>query len=285
MDPWSFSFTLGSRLEIRETYFDSTVTRAKVIWSSFSDSFYDDNAALEYDPISGTLKLVSKKDENRSLTFSEVSLINPASPDTIISFTGQGTHYRMKKTGWRLIDHFVSFRYINTPDSLIADTNKQKLACHIIAVDLIRRIQLRIIATGFELSPSGIYAPAPQSDTSFVADTLFSVYPYPDSVFFQAVLPGQKNGTLVKYQLGYTNGTTGGVHLMPEKIYRTYPVPGKFTPSLRCPDVSDLLRLVYLILGAFPPTPADCLGLDMDSSGELDMMDLEELLQVWKGNL
>jgi len=61
------------------------------------------------------------------------------------------------------------------------------------------------------------------------------------------------------------------------------PRPGKSSLSSRPVSVTDLLRLLYLVLESIStPTLLDTMGLDMDRNNEFDTEDLVILLDLWK---
>ncbi len=49
-------------------------------------------------------------------------------------------------------------------------------------------------------------------------------------------------------------------------------------------DVSDLMKLVFIMVGRSQPRLIDSLGLDLDGNGGFDTEDLNALLALWRGN-
>ncbi len=182
-----------------------------------------------------------------------------------------------------ILDGLVIIHFKSIPDSIVPDsTNPQKIIVDMMDPELVKAVKLRITTATFTLREEGGLVLSAFRDTVIVDSVLLEV-PI-DSARFEGTIPAKPLGTLVKYEIlmidAQYNATVSDTH-----SYLVGPRRGKYNLSPEPTNVADLLRCVWLVLGAAEPTVVDYLGLDLDSSGYFDTRDLQELLDLWKNSV
>ncbi len=178
--------------------------------------------------------------------------------------------------------HFKSI-----PDSIVADsTNPITIITDVSDTELIKAIKLQVVTNKFVIQEGVGLAQNTTADT-MIADSIVAGYDdyiwAIDSVHFIGTIQAQPVGTLVRYGIlvidAQDDTTVSDTH-----SYLVSPRRGKYNLSPEPTNVADLLRCVWLVLGAAEATVMDYLGLDLDSSGYFDTSDLEELFAIWRNS-
>ncbi|MBN2289222.1 MAG: T9SS type A sorting domain-containing protein [Candidatus Glassbacteria bacterium] len=184
----------------------------------------------------------------------------------------------------------VNFK--SPPAALVQDTLVGvTITADVSDAEYVKIVYLRAITTALELQEDGTYAAAATSDTA-VVDTLEVSTATEDSVRFTGLIPAQKLGTTVVYDIDVidvgldttmtwtdTTDDMGGT-------YTVSPKAGKQDLTADAVKVGDLIRTVYLFLKDPPAITyrlIDYLGLDRDANWVFEPADITAVLALWRG--
>ncbi|MEA1996251.1 MAG: FG-GAP-like repeat-containing protein, partial [Gemmatimonadota bacterium] len=209
--------------------------------------------------------------------------------DMPILSAGSNNIWRIVATNSRSsMDSTLGFRYyvredilppeisfITSPESVLPDTSE--------AFGFVIRItdQAGVSKAGFYLQ--GLARDGNRLD-SIALDTTFTGGPC--EVEWSVSAGPYSLGTAFSYNAS-AGDISGHADTLPAVDVLVSPLKGKASLSTEPTNVTDLLRLVHIILGSAgeeePPSLIDTLGLNLDLNGTFDTEDLEALLDLWEG--
>ena len=182
----------------------------------------------------------------------------------------------------------ITFKTV--PDSLIQDTtNAQWVTITVRDPENVKYVQLMSIVTMLEQQEDGTFALAATSDTTAEDDSTYATLA--DSVNFMGMIGAKSLADFVTYEFKVVdNGNDTTMNTMDavtgnDGDYLITPKRGKQDLTQNATNVADLMRTVYLVLGAqgIVQRTIDFLGLDLDGSGAFGGADLDSVLAKWRG--
>ena len=176
-----------------------------------------------------------------------------------------------------------AFTFVTKPTALVQDTTNAKSVV-VDAIDLngVKKAVLIAVIDTLKLNSSNI--PVATGNTVTVrVDSLVYAGATPDTARLTASIAVKELGSQVKYVVMLTDSTNVTTY-SDTMQYVVAPKRGKQSLSTAATNVADLMRTVYLLLGAVTtPTVIDYFGLDLDQSGTFDTPDLTGVLAIWRG--
>ncbi len=176
-----------------------------------------------------------------------------------------------------------AFTFVSKPEALVQDTTNAKTVV-VDAIDLngVKKTVLIAVIDTLKLNSSNI--PVATGNTVTVrVDSLVYAGATPDTARLTASIGVKALASQVKYVVMLTDSTNVTTY-SDTMQYVVAPKLGKQSLSPAATNVADLMRTVYLLLGAVTaPTMIDYLGLDLDQSGTFDTPDLTGVLTIWRG--
>ena len=184
----------------------------------------------------------------------------------------------------------ITFKTV--PDSLVQDTTSgQWVTIAVRDPEDVKYVELMSIVTALAQQEDGTWALGATSDTTAEDDSTYATLA--DSVNFMGMIAAKSLGDFVTYEFKVvdnasdtTINTMDAVSGMPGN-YLISPKRGKQDLTQNKTNVADLMRTVYLVLGAsgIVEREIDFLGLDLNANGtfELDGADLDSVLAYWRG--
>jgi len=172
-------------------------------------------------------------------------------------------------------------KFITVPDDRIADTTAtQSVTVEVTDGDLIKRLDFYVYSDSLALDENNLVVTA-KTDTVLLDSSIYSA-PLQDSLrWTPTAIPAKKLGTQVRFQVKVTDNIDSVVW-SDIGSYTVARKKGKQDLSVTRTNVTDIMRVVFLVLGAKTPTLQDYLALDFDGSGTFDSPDLDSIRVYWQ---
>ncbi|HUU28682.1 MAG TPA: choice-of-anchor D domain-containing protein [archaeon] len=177
----------------------------------------------------------------------------------------------------------ITFRDCPPDSSRVPDIEAQTITADVIDPDGIVKVYLEVYQGTISIGANNKLLLSESFDTTVVDSLILTTDEKTDSVRFTGTIPGMDLGAYVNYAIKIVDNRDSATYF-PVMKYTVAPNRGKQDLDSGATNVADLMRCVYLVLGAEPPELMDYLGLDLDESGDFDTPDLIQLLSIWKGD-
>jgi len=287
-DPWSTRPVKGEDIFFQYCAVEGGRIKGRMKWRE--GTRWLAAGKMELDPQTATLRLIS--DNNHEFDVQEgvvlwVKKINKFYTDMAVVDGVDTLLFEKYADKGTMVDFaWPELKFTTPADSLVGDTASARFQS-LLRAGRVSRIVIRAVVSRYDWLEGQGYRLLPGSDTTLALDTTFNpVHDFwgdlePESSVFNFALPGLPQGSVVEFQMAFWSESESPWLFGPSQ-YRVYPMRGKAGPSLTPVNVSDIMRLVYVILGWVPPSTADYLGLELDGSGTFSDEDIGPLLELWR---